>query len=724
MGKDYAKTTHILGADIDAEKFVEMTTRVNLAEEKIDSFRQRDKRGISLMRWKSVFHNWSTHKDKPFHERKAIIGEQDGLMCIQPKKFNTLRSRGIQPQAVLCPTCPVLEMCKQVGYRSQPRKARASDYLVSAQKGLFFDRETAGFTKRIVPDGQRAVTGIVDEVRAHELYSENVLSKEELQKMTEAWEGTHAEEFASRMIAALEMGTKPDFEKIREIITSLRESEQRTVIEAFTKLRLIGKASFDERDKIIQDDVILASGVFRSGQHTIAIATSKENQERLSDGGTPAIFRSEIDANVLLLSYPSALNLGIYEIPLEADDIDPENYPKLHANRHWTPLQQLQRLFDHYPRTEDTPIKYTGDAIQFYLPPEIHPSINKIIMMSATAEVKIIASKVFPDRYIEIIDAEPAKWEQDNQIFQIKSGKYPRASVLDKEDNLNATGTKLINIALSEIKRTPQKRHAIITYKKTADHYTNAYPQVTFAHYGAAEGENERFRDCDVFWILFDPRIPPHEVKRRSQMIFGHDRIPLNYEYDKDTRVYRDERVQNIAESYAVAELIQATGRARLVRRSGVQVVVITGREIPGFSGRAETQLFDWKDWTNAGNLDNLEATVQNRQNAAEKAEKLLKSGASQREASREANLPYRQVSRISKSLCQAAAAANRNTISKRSTLAQTIKHALKDGNLTTAELLSAVKGARRSVLREVQSLVYAGDIIRVKRGVYRLTTK
>ena len=723
VGKDYAKTSHILRGNIDDEKFVEMTTRVDLADEKIASFRQRDTRGFLSMRWKSVFHNWNAHKGKPFHERKTLIDDKDGLMCIQPDKFDTLRSRGLQPQAVLCTTCPVLERCKQRGYRSQPPKARASDYLVSAQDGLLFDRAVTGFTKRIVLDRKRAVTGIVDEVRAHELYSENLLSKAELQQMTETWAGTHAGEFATEMIGALEVGTQPDFEKIREIITSLRESEQRTVIDAFTKIRLIGQASFDERDKIIKDDVILASGAFRSGEHTIAISTSKENQERLESEGIPSVYRKEINANALLLSYPSALNLGIYEIPLEADDIDPENYPKLHANPQWTPLQQLQRLFDHYPRTEDTPIEYTGDAIRFYLPPEIHASIDKIIMMSATAEVKIIASKVFPDRYIEIIDAEPAKWEQGNQIFQIKSGKYPRASVLDKEGNLNATGTKLMDAALSEIERTPQKQHAIITYKRIAEHYAPDYPNVTFAHYGAAEGENERFIDCDVFWILFDPRIPPHEVKRRAQMIFGRDRIPLNYEYDKEAGVYKDEQVQNIAESYAIAELIQAIGRPRLVRRSGVQVVIMTGREIPGISGRAETQLFDLNDWKDAGILDNLSATVQNRQDAADKAEKLLQNGMSLRGTAKEANLRYRQVLRISQRLSDPAAAAKRVSFSKRctdQTFRNQILEWLASGEKTTKEITQAIEGKRTAIMDELKRLVDKGEIQKPRRGIYR----
>ena len=119
------------------------------------------------------------------------------------------------------------------------------------------------------------------------------------------------------------------------------------------------------------------------------------------------------------------------------------------------------------------------------------------------------------------------------------------------------------------------------------------------------EGENERYASADVFWVLFDPRLPPAEVVRRAKAIYGRDPKPLGYGYDDETGVYAD--------SHATGELIQAIGRARLVRREGVQVVIMTGRELPGISGRSETTLFDLEDLITAGGLSKLKDSVRQR---------------------------------------------------------------------------------------------------------------
>ena len=724
VGKDYAKMTHILSTDVDAEKFIEVTARVDLADEKVDSINQRDRHKRYTMRWKNVSHGYDQHGTAPFHIRKTLIGQ---IMCVQPKKFETLRSRGISPQAVLCPNCPVLEMCKQVGYRSQHEKMRKADYAVTAQEGLFFDKAIAGFTKRVVSDGQRKVTAVMDEVTAHELYSENVLEKTELQRIAQWWQGTPAGNFAERMIAALEMREQPDFDEIRAIINSLNESEVRLITDAFTKIRLVGHASFTEHDKIEMNGIVLANGTFVSGKHLIVIASSKENLEILADEGIPSIFRKEIDANVLMVSYPQAVGLDIYQIP-EGDEIDAENYPKLHLNPNWTPLQQLQTLFDYYPRTPDTPIDYTNSKLTFYLPPEIHESINKLIMMSATAEVKIIDEKVLPDVDIEIVDADYAKWQDGNQVFQIKNGKYPRTSVLDTDKKLNKTGNKIMDAVIAEIERTPDKKHAIITYKCVADSYKHAYPQVTFAHYGATEGENEKFADCDVFWVIFDPRIPPHGIKLMAQMIYGHDDEPLDYTYDKETGIYADERLQNIAETQATAELIQAIGRARLVRRSDVKVVIMTGRDIPGVSGRSETMLFSWNDWTKSETLDNLPQTLAENQNAEQKAVELLQNGVSQREVVRVTKLSQRQVQRVFEANVSSAAAATSIPSSKRSSVRHcdsvSISEILKGKDMSTAEILSALEVTRPTLMRKLKKLVDDGVVVKVRHGVYRLKNR
>ena len=730
VGKDYAKVSCIIQSDADAERFFEQVTRVELGEEKVSDFVARlEAQGIhkNVYLWRSVF--YGSDPRTPFHIRKTQIGQ--GLMCVQPGKFDQLRKKGATPQAVLCPTCPVQTECQGSGYLSQVKRAQRADYTLSAQDNLFFDKSISGFAEKIIKS-ERDVVGIVDEVRAHELYSDNTLSKAELQQMIENWEGTPAERFGTDMLTALEMGTHPDFAQIKAIVSKLSETERRIIIDAFTQIRIVGRAAFDKDSQIHEDGLMLSAGAFYPESYpwiSVAIATSLKALAELEGQGIPAVFRSSINANVLELSYQQAIKMGFFDISPLTDEIpDIDQFPKLHQNPHWTPLHQLEKLFDEYPRIEDTPVGYNGEVLTFALPPAPHHALDKLIMMSATAETEIIADKVFPGREVEIVESETAKWEAGNQVFQINTGRYPRASVLDPDDNLKDFGQKAWEAMVAEIKGTPEVKHAVITYKSLIEKLDLPKNVIT-AHYGATEGENEKFMDCTVVWILFDPRIPPHEVERRAKLIFGRDRIPLDYAYDKEAGVYKDERVQGIAESYAVGELIQAIGRARLVRRSGVQVVIMTGREIPGISGRAETQFFDLNDWTEAGNLDNLSATVQNRQDAADKAVKLLQSGASLRGTAKEANLPYRQVLHISEHFTDRAAAANRNSISKRCTISEKILTFLREGKeRKTKEIVKAVGAKYNSVTDELKRLIDAGKIEKPfdverkpRRGVYCL---
>ena len=153
-------------------------------------------------------------------------------------------------------------------------------------------------------------------------------------------------------------------------------------------------------------------------------------------------------------------------------------------------------------------------------------------------------------------------------------------------------------------------------------------------------------------------------------------------------------------------------------------MIIFTGREIPGVSGRAETQLFNMKDWADAGSLDNLEATIESQQDASEKAEKMLKSGASEREAAKEANITRYQARRISESLSDAGCAAKRDTIASQPhpTISESIINLLSKGQLTTSEIVDRVNGSRTAIMDELKALRDAKSVNRVKQGLYSLT--
>ena len=662
-GKDYAKVSYIIDTPPDSGKFVEMVPRVLLGQEKITSLLERATTDREIYLWKGVATGWNRHKYLPWHERKEALGDPDGIMCIQAGKYSALWRKGINPQRQLCPSCPSLSICNQVGYRSQTRKAEESDYLISAQDGLLFDPGLKGFAKRIIGKAKRQKTAIVDEVRAHELFSECELPKNALQFIGNTWSGTPAGQFAIDMINALEHSQTPSLDFVKKRVLNLSEMERRQIIQAFSKVRVHGQALNRESDKMWIDDVLKASGKFypkfNPGGVAISIAVSKKAAEELNDEGIHTIFTPHAVDKILLLDYHQAIAFKFYEIPDRDDDkclnqIDTQ-FPRLYSE-FWTPLHQLESLFKQYPRIQDTPISYRGGVLTFYLPPVPHPEIDKFVMMSATAETSIIRDKIFADKNVKVIDPGYTQWAEGNAVYQVKSGKYPRKSVLSADGELVGFGRKALDALIAEASERDDESFTLITYKSVEDNYADELPaNVQVAHYGAIEGENERFQDTDSFWIMFDPRLPPYEVIRRAQMFFGKDEKPLCYEYDEDSAIYTDPRLKLISDRASEGELIQAIGRARLVRRTGVEVVIMCGRDIPGISARRETVLFDLSDLATAGSIANLSNTVSaTREQEADSlpiASKMIRDGHTHQEVQDQLGLSRREIDAIREEL-------------------------------------------------------------------------
>ena len=536
--------------------------------------------------------------------------------------------KGINPQRQLCPRFAQkrLLICKQIGYRSQTLKAEESDYLLSAQDGLLFNPELQGFAKRIIGKVKRQKTAVIDEVRAHELFSQCELPKEALQFIVDAWTGTAAGMFAQDILESLEFHREPDLQAVKERVLNLSELERHQIIQSFSRFRIFGQALTTESDKVSRDGILKAYGTFYPKYSpagiAIALATNQEAADELNAEGVHAIFIPTSVDKVILLDYSQAIAFKFFQIPDTDDDRCiqdiQEYFPRLYSE-FWTPIHQLESLFTQYPRIQDTPISYHAGVLKFNLPPVPHPSIDKFVLMSATAETQIIRENIFPDYEIDEIETGYTQWESGNSVFQVRTGRYPRQSVLNTENEIVGFGRKALDALISESTSHPDKQFTVITYKSVEDNYADTTPSnVTFAHYGAVEGENQRFQNTDSFWIMFDPRIPPHEVKHRAQLYYGRDASPLNYEYSENG--YIDRRLQRISDQYAEAELIQAIGRARLVRRSGVEVVIMCGRDIKGTSGREETVLFDLADLHKAGSIANLRAAVTEREQSESQA--------------------------------------------------------------------------------------------------------
>ena len=185
---------------------------------------------------------------------------------------------------------------------------------------------------------------------------------------------------------------------------------------------------------------------------------------------------------------------------------------------------------------------------------------------------------------------------------------------------------------LSEARQNPDKKYAIITYKDVLDlieEDLQKLPNVVIANYGAAEGENEKYANVDIFYVAFAPFLPPKAVVLRAKLIYGADaEPPLDFTRGNDG-IYVDSRVQSIVDAAVQNELIQAIGRARLVRRNNVKVVILTGVFLKGITDREETVLFDYADYSIAGSLDKLEDIVQRRESDIARIQQLNANGTS-----------------------------------------------------------------------------------------------
>ena len=103
-------------------------------------------------------------------------------------------------------------------------------------------------------------------------------------------------------------------------------------------------------------------------------------------------------------------------------------------------------------------------------------------------------------------------------------------------------------------------------------------------------------------------------------MMFGNDTEPLCYDRD-DNGNYTDPRLQACYDDGVIAELLQATGRGRLVSRP-VIIVIWCSHFLPGVTDRSQCDLFDENDWQQAdGDIQRLAEVVQSREEAEQRGD-------------------------------------------------------------------------------------------------------
>ena len=574
--------------------------------------------------WRS---RWWGYTDKkrinliPLRQRIRDF-ESGSVLCIKPHLCKSSQDRGVPAPVSVCSKCEVQVSCRSDGYLSQTPLAQSAQVLCIAQPKLFLDPLHRGFFRELSRGQPSDRVCVVDEAKAHDLFIECSLSKSVLQQWVSDWAGESLGAFAEKVIGMLEVKGCSPYE-VAELVKGYSDKDLGVLSKQCSRYRVsyekIGRGATDKNT----GRVLARHSVRFAGGAEAYVAVNYETYDALQEKGLPALQPQEVSDNGFLALTPSqAFALGVFN-PADLDGINA--LPRLYEQSNWTPFQQLKAFVERYQRNVDAPIWYVDGVLHWVIQPVVHSRVKKLVCMSATLQREGF-ERAFDSVPTTFISTPPTPWVDGAKAFQVRTGKYPRRTLLDSVKNekgkyeyvsVSDSGAKYLRLIEQEIERDRSVKHVLITMKGIVElvgkELTKKHKNLTVMSFHKMEGLDFTEKGI-VFWVFGCPEITKDIVARRAKVLYGNDNVALNYERG-DSYEYVDKRVQLCWLSEVIARMQQAVGRARLNRIKNT-VIVFSNVLIPDFTGRAVG--FVPEDIEVAGGLPNLE-TVANQRLVAEK---------------------------------------------------------------------------------------------------------
>ena len=678
----------------------------------------------SIARWRHVSYLWDQVKEISVDVRMATPFER-GNVCEDPERYLALVGKGVNASETLCPQCPVYTVCQERGYLSQPVILQRAKTQIFGFSQTFLDPQELAQSEEIlepIDEAQRLY--IVSPTITDGLFLECSISRDRLEEWRVNWQGSVLGNFAQALLNVLAIENEPDdsvVKRIRTVVQAFQQHETeivRQMCQVNVKGMVIARGTVDaETDKELARFTIEFEGGISA-----YIPLNNNAADRLTAMGLEVFHLEsfELDKNIRIpMPIEQAIRFGI----LDMETVEKiQEFPRVYRIPDWTFWHQLKRFFAHYTREADAPMIWYDNILAFWVPPVLHPSMRRLLLMSATLSKQHL-HKAFPSEEIEFIRIKPTPWIAGNQVFQIRTGVHTLKTMLDYDSTwdvigLSKMGERFFLGICAEIERDPGVKHAIITYDPIIEQLKDVAEKKNvclLTEFKYLNNLETAFEEAEVVWIVGTPYWEPGTVWRHAQILFGNDEEPLCYEADTEFQHYKDERVQRIY-AQAVTDLItEIVGRAGLNRWSGKKVVLMSSLGIPDITDRPETLLFDWEDFEIAGGLDKFAETIAIRQRFETERDSLT-AKSSREEVQRILGCSARQANRV----LQRIRGGNIPGIPFR----DQIRSLLTDGEKKTAELIEAIDGNPEAIKHELTRLVNADDIVRVRRGVYALKTE
>ena len=687
--------------------------------------RLQEQGGLSVARWKPRMHLWEQVKEIPTDVRMANPF-QHGNVCEDPERCDALEETGGDPSESICPQCPAYEACQERGYLSQfPTLQRAETQIVAFPQ-LFFDPQYAKLAdvllKRVDRRENRhciinGVTGLPA------LFLKCRLPKKVLEAWIVNWRGSALGNFAKTLLNALEIRGKTHGDAVKRVRAAMQtfQWQEAEIIQQMTQVNVPGKVV--EKGKIDAEtgqELARFTIEFENGISAY-IPLNNDVRDILTAKGLPVFPRRSFTRNAdmkIPMSMAEAIGLGILN-PETIESI--EAFPKVYADPTWTFWHQLKHLFAHYTRDVDVPIRWDHKVLTFIVPPILHSSVRRLVLISETLSEQHLR-RTFPDDEVEVQRIQPTPWLPSNQVFQIRTGLYTRDEILDYSSDSIVRGVSKIGQRFfagirAEIEKELKTVHVVVANRLVLRQLmrTIETENVCFVAYsGEKLGGIADAEAAEVIWIVGTPERVIGDIWEHSQVLFGNDENPLCYDREMKPIHYKDERIQSVYEADVVSLLTRRVGLAQLSHLSDKRIVLMTSMPLPDITERPETLLFDWEDFEIAGGLDKLPEIIATRQHfEAEKANLTAESGRDK--VQHILGCTHIHANRVLRKL--------RGT--ERVTFREQILTLLASGHeKKAAEMIAVIDGHPKAIRHALTRLVNTGEIVKVRWGVYALPKK
>ena len=713
-GKTYAAGSYVLNNEA-----ISLNAGFWTVEEIAKQFQKRNVQSVA--RWRARRFRWDQVKDMPVDVRMATPF-QHGNMCEDYERCSTLEARGGDPNESICPQCPVQTECQDRGYLSQPAALKRATAQISGTLYKFYDPQYSEIVAELIEkvDGTERLC-ITDQIPPQGLFFECYIPKRTLEEWSVNWQEEILGKFAKALLNALEIKTDPNDNAVRRIRTAVKAFQQhetelvRQMCQVPVKGKVINRGYVDaETGKELARFTI----EFEGGASAY-IPLDKNAKGTLTAKGLPLFIPNSFVLNKdmkIPMQMAEAIQLGI----LNTETVQSiQKFPTVCRYPNWTFWHQMKHFLAYYTQDADAPMILNHNILHLWMPPVLHSSVKRLLLMSSTFSERDLR-KAFPNEEIKVIRVKPAAWVEGNQVFQIRTGTYPRETVLEHNKSWNVLGVSKVGQRFfqgirSEIARDPNVKHAIVTDRSIIKQLPDVAESdnVCFiADFKVLEGLETVFQEAQVLWIVDTPYWSHGIIWRRAQILYGNNETPLCYEIETESHRYKDERVQNVYETHVGGLLSKIIGRAGLTYLPNKKVVLITSFPLPDITDRPETLLFDWEDFEVAGGLHKLPEVITTRERfEAESA--AITAETSRTEVERILGCSTAHANRLLNKL--------RGGNIPRVPFREQILSLLANGEKKASELAAAIEGNPKSIDNELRRLVDTGEIVRVRRGMYAL---